>query len=124
MSRCRRNAGATSSLKYRLVWCPKCRRKVLAAPFDARLKEIIAEVASEAEMTVHAVEVRPDHVHLFVEADPTLVVAQKGIRAVALRSCKYRLLRPRHDRAEERHAGPVRTRRRMAPPRPTRPVRG
>lgn len=76
MSRYRRNAGATFSLKYHLVWCPKYRRKVLVPPYDARLKEIIAEVASEAEMTVHAVEVMPEHVHLFVEADPTLAVAE------------------------------------------------
>lgn len=76
MTRYRRNAGATSSLKYHLVWCPKYRRKVLEPPFDLRLKEIIAEVAVEAEMIVHAVEVMPDHVHLFVEADPTLAVAE------------------------------------------------
>ncbi|GJD87883.1 hypothetical protein BHAOGJBA_1389 [Methylobacterium hispanicum] len=124
MSRCRRNAGATSSLKYHLVWCPKYRRKVLAPPFDARLKEVIAEVACEAEMTFHTMEVGPDRVHLFVETDPTLAVAQEGIRMVALRSYKYRLLRARHDRAEERHARAVRTRRRMIPPRPTRPVQG
>ena len=76
MTRYRRNAGATSSLKYHLVWCPKYRRKVLEPPFDLRLREIIAEVAVEAEMIVHAVEVMPDHVHLFVEADPTLAVAE------------------------------------------------
>ena len=76
MSRYRRNAGATFSLKYHLVWCPKYRRKVLVAPYDVRLKEIIAEVAAEAEMTIHAVEIMPDHVHLFVEADPTLAVAE------------------------------------------------
>lgn len=45
-------------------------------PYDARLREIIAEVAAEFEMIVHAVEVMPDHVHLFVEADPTLSVAE------------------------------------------------
>ena len=76
MTRYRRNAGATFSLKYHLVWCPKYRRKVLVPPYDARLREIIAEVAVEAEMTIHAVEVMPDHVHLFVEADPTLAVAE------------------------------------------------
>ena len=76
MTRYRRNAGATFSLKYHLVWCPKYRRKVLVPPYDARLREIIAEVAAEAEMTIHAVEVMPDHVHLFVEADPTLAVAE------------------------------------------------
>ena len=76
MSRYRRNAGATFSLKYNLVWCQKFRRPVLTAPYDVRLKEIITEVAAEAEMIVHAVEVMPDHVHLFVEADPTLAVAE------------------------------------------------
>lgn len=76
MTRYRRNAGATFSLKYHLVWCPKYRRKVLVPPYDARLREIIAEVAAEAEMTIHAVEVMPYHVHLFVEADPTLAVAE------------------------------------------------
>ncbi len=78
MSRYRRNAGATFSLKYHVVFCPKYRRPVLVPPFDTRLrlKEIIAEVAAEAEMTIHALKVMPDHVHLFVEADPTLAVAE------------------------------------------------
>ena len=75
MSRYRRNAGATFSLRYHLVWCPKYRRPVLT-PHDARLKEIIAEVASEAGMIIHALEIMPDHVHLLVEADPTLAVAE------------------------------------------------
>lgn len=76
MSRYRRNAGATFSLKYHLVWCPKYRRPVLVPPFDTRLKEIIGEVAVESGMTVRALEVMPDHVHLFVAADPTLAVAE------------------------------------------------
>jgi putative transposase len=76
MARYRRNAGATFSLKYHLVWCPKYRRPVLTPPHDVRLKEIFAEVATEADMIVHALEIMPDHVHLFVEADPTLAVAE------------------------------------------------
>ena len=74
--RYRTNAGAVFSLKYHLVWCPKYRRKVLVAPVDNRLKELIAETAEEHGMTVHTMEVMPDHVHLFVEADPTLSVAE------------------------------------------------
>jgi putative transposase len=76
MERYRLNAGAIFSLKYHLVWCPKYRRPVLVPPVDERLKEIIAEVAAEFEMTMHAVEVMPDHVHLFVEADPIMSVAE------------------------------------------------
>ena len=48
---------------------------MLPPPHDARLKEIITEVATEADVIVRALEVKPDHVHLFVEADPTLAVA-------------------------------------------------
>lgn len=70
------SAEAVFSLKYHLVWCPKYRRKVLIDPVDARLKELIEEFASEHGMTVHTMEVMPDHVHLFVEAGPTLCVAE------------------------------------------------
>ncbi len=75
-SRYTRNAGAIFSLKHHIVWCPKYRRSVLTPPVDARLKELLTEVASEQGMTIHAVEVMPDHVHLFVESDPTLCVAE------------------------------------------------
>src|SRR6266568_2378567 len=74
--RYRTNVGAVFSLKYHLVWCPKYRRKVLVDPVDRRLKELIYEIAAGHTMTVHSLEVMPDHVHLFVEADPTLCVAE------------------------------------------------
>lgn len=71
-----KNAGAVFSLKHHIVWCPKYRRLVLTAPVDVRLKELLAEVAVEHDMTIHAIEVMPDHVHLFIESDPTLCVAE------------------------------------------------
>lgn len=75
-SRYATNAGAVFSLKYHLVWCPKYRRSVLVHPIDARLKALIVEIATEYGMTVHSMEVMPDHVHLFVESDPTRSVAE------------------------------------------------
>jgi putative transposase len=71
-----KNAGAVFSLKHHIVWCPKYRRSVLTHPIDARLKALFAEIAAEHGMRLHAVEVMPDHVHLFVETDPTLCVAE------------------------------------------------
>ena len=65
-----KNAGAVFSLKFHAVWCPKYRRPVLTAPVDARLKEIVYEIAAIREMTVHALQVMPDHLHLFGETDP------------------------------------------------------
>ena len=64
-----RNAGAVFSLKYHLVFCPKYRRSVLVAPIDTRLKAVLREIAEAHEMTMHALEVMPDHVHMFVETD-------------------------------------------------------
>jgi len=94
-----KNAGAVFSLKHRIVWCPKYRRPVLAPPVDVRLKELLAEVARDHGMTIHAVEVMPDHVHLFVESEPTQCVAEivnrfKGRTSRVLRQ-EFRSLRTR-----------------------------
>ena len=71
-----KNAGAVFSLKYHLVWCPKYRRPVLTPPVDDRLKALIREVAELREMRLHALEVTPDHVHLFIETDPRWAPAE------------------------------------------------
>ena len=63
-------------MKFHLVWCPKYRRPVLTPPVDGRLKALLAEIADDHGMTIHAAEVTPDHVHLVVAADPTLCVAE------------------------------------------------
>lgn len=88
--RYRRNAGAVFTLKYRLVWCPKYRRKVLTGPIESRLKELLHEKAGELDATILALEIMPDHVHMFVESDPTKAPAHiaaqfKGFTSHALR---------------------------------------
>ena len=85
-----KNAGAVFRLKYHVVWCPKYRRSVLVKPVDARLKALLRQKAAALGLTIHVVEVMPDHVHLFVAGDPTICVAEivnglKGFTAHALR---------------------------------------
>ena len=64
------------SLKHHLVWCPKYRRPVLADEAIAnRMRTLLMEVAVEVEARVHALEVMPDHVHLFITSDPRWAVA-------------------------------------------------
>jgi putative transposase len=75
-SRYARNAGTVFALKYHVVWCPKYRRPVLEGAAADRLKVLLAEKATELGLTIHALEVMPDHVHLFVEGDPTRCVAE------------------------------------------------
>jgi putative transposase len=86
-----RNAGAVFSLKYHVVWCPKYRRPVLVDAVARRLRDLLAEKSEELGMTIHALKVMPDHVHLFVESDPTRCVAEivnrlKGHTSRVLRS--------------------------------------
>jgi putative transposase len=75
-SRHAQNAGAVSALKCHMVWCPKYRRPVLVDDVAARLRARLSEKAAEFAMTIRALEVMPDHVHLVVEADPTRCVAE------------------------------------------------
>ena len=55
---------------YHIIWCPKRRRKVLVGPVHDRLKQIIGEVADEREWEIIRLAIQPDHVHLFIRADP------------------------------------------------------
>ncbi len=85
-----KNAGAVFSLKYHVVFCPKYRRSVLVKPVDARLKALLRQKAEELDLTIHVMEVMPDHVHLFVEGSPTICVAEivnglKGFTSHTLR---------------------------------------
>jgi putative transposase len=71
---------------YHMVWCSKYRRRVLTGIVADRLKEILMTVAVQRELEVIALEVMPDHVHLFASAPPTvspadLVKVFKGVSA-------------------------------------------
>jgi len=75
-ARYKKNAGAVFSLKYHVVWCPKYRRPVLGGAVGKRLAVLLRKKARELEMEIHALEIMPDHVHLFVESDPRWCVAE------------------------------------------------
>jgi len=62
------------NIAYHLIWCPKYRRPVLIDGVDSRLKELLNEKASELGLKIETMEVMPDHVHLFVKANPILPV--------------------------------------------------
>ena len=71
-----KNAGAVFALKYHLVWCPKYRRPVLTSPVDNRLQTLLYTKARDLGLTIHLLEVMPDHVHLFLESDPPLCIPE------------------------------------------------
>lgn len=68
---------------------------MLVNPVDRRLKVLLQEKAAELGLTIHMMEVMPDHVHLF----PTLCVAEimnrlKGFTGHQLRK-EFSFLRSR-----------------------------
>ncbi|WP_456302293.1 IS200/IS605 family transposase [Streptomyces chartreusis] len=66
----RRFSGGVYDLGLHVVWCPKYRRPVLGGRVAARLEELIGVKAEERGWEIIALEVMPDHVHLFVKHGP------------------------------------------------------
>lgn len=72
----RHNHTSVSHIRYHFIWCPKRRRKVLVGPVAARLTELLTEKCGEMEWEIVALEVMPDHVHLFLGTGPDVSPAQ------------------------------------------------
>lgn len=67
---------SVTAINYHFVFIPRRRRKVLVADVEQRLKELIYELAANIEAKVIALEVMPDHVHLFLNAPPDIAADQ------------------------------------------------
>lgn len=81
---------SVSLVNYHFVWIPKRRKKVLVDDVATRTKELIEEKAQELECQVIAIEIMPDHIHLFLNCNPDLAPKQimfriKGYSARMLR---------------------------------------
>lgn len=64
------NHGVGLAMVHR-VFCPKRRKKVLAGEIRDRLFELWQALSSEKGWHMRALEIAPDHVHLFLEVQPT-----------------------------------------------------
>lgn len=58
--------------RYHVIFCPKYRRSVLREPIAERFKEVVLSMQEEQNFKVLEMEVMPDHVHLLLDADPTV----------------------------------------------------
>lgn len=61
-------------INYHLIWCPKRRKKVLVGDIKMRLEQIINEVAKEKNIEILALEIMPDHLHLFISSHPNILI--------------------------------------------------
>jgi putative transposase len=70
MSPIRRTSHAVYDLKYDMVWVPKYRKMILKGNLAKRIREAFAEIAERYEFEIDTMEVKDDHVHLFLSAPP------------------------------------------------------
>ena len=70
MSPIKRTSHAVYDLKYHMVWVPKYRKIILKGDLAKRIKEVFAEIAERYEFEIDTMEVKDDHVHLFLSAPP------------------------------------------------------
>ncbi len=83
-------AHAAYKLHYHLVWSVKARHRVLVGTVAAALREELANGAATVGITMIALHVEPEHVHLVVSLRPDMTVAAavgrlKGASARRLR---------------------------------------
>lgn len=59
-------------LQYHIIWCPKYRFSVLVNGTDEILKRILNSICERHKFKIKALEVMPDHIHIFLSAPQTI----------------------------------------------------
>jgi len=93
----RRDEHRVHLIVYHLVWTPKRRKAVLVGGVAADCQKLIERKCVEQGWEILELAVQPDHVHLFVQAWPTVSAAEtvkacKGLTSHDLRQ-KYLVLK-------------------------------
>jgi len=75
MDKLRRTTGCVYQIAYHIVWRPVYRRDVLQKPVKRTLENLFHTIAYQHGTEVLAVDVQPDHVHLFFSFPPAMSIA-------------------------------------------------
>lgn len=75
--------------QYHIIWCPKFRYPVLQNGIDDTLKQILFDICNRYGYVMNALEVMPDHIHIFVDCPQTVAPCDiartlKSISAIEL----------------------------------------
>lgn len=61
--------------QYHIIWCPKFRYNILTGNIRTSLKNIIESTCQQYYYQIKALEIMPDHVHLFISCPQTVAPA-------------------------------------------------
>ncbi len=75
--------------QYHIIWCPKFHFSTLKNGYDDTLKTILSDICTRYGYKIKALEVMPDHIHIFVDCPHTIapcdiVRTLKSISAIEL----------------------------------------
>ena len=59
-------------IQYHIIWCPRFRFSVLQGNVDAALRQILQKICDDYNYHVKALEIMPDHIHIFVDVSQTV----------------------------------------------------
>ena len=60
------------NVNYHIVWSVKYRKAVLKGGIDEILKEMFKQIAADKDFIIQAMEVMPDHIHIFASSHPKI----------------------------------------------------
>ena len=80
------------NINYHLIWIPKYRKHILVGEVKEMLKKLIKGICYVNRLDMLALEIQPDHLHLFIGSKPTnnpsdIVKKLKGNTSIHLRRC-------------------------------------
>ena len=64
--------GYVYSLQYHIVWVTKYRKPIFIGEIEEDVRSYLLETLKSLDMTVLAMEIMPDHIHLLVDCKPQL----------------------------------------------------
>ena len=75
------------SLRYHLIIVTKYRREVLIGTIKQEMEELLRSLADQFELQVEAMEIKPDHVHMLIDASPkhSISSVMKGLKGISAR---------------------------------------
>ena len=76
-------------IQYHIIWCPEFRFSVLKGNVEETLKQILQKICDDYNYHIKALEVMPDHIHIFIDVPQTVapcdvVRTLKSISAIEL----------------------------------------
>jgi len=66
----------TYKLAYHFDWCPKYRKKILVGKLATFVEQELCRICEARQWSIGALNVQPDHVHLFLSAPPSIAPSE------------------------------------------------